>query len=512
MTTNDGQQAAQDSGQGAGSAAAREVGSTRAASSRAGGAAAEGDAADLAALRVLVVDDEADIRLGLRKLLATIGIVAREADSGAAALSRLDEEEADLVVTDLMMPGLSGVELLGEVKRRRPETMVMLLTGYGTVQTAVQCLQAGAAHFLTKPFDNEEILGLVRRLGRQLLARRAPTPVRDGTTCAFVAEDPRTRRVLELVARVAPTPLPVLVEGESGTGKELVARAVHAASAVADRPFRAVNCAAMTDTLLESELFGHRRGAFTGADRDRAGLFEEAGGGTVFLDEVASMSPAFQGALLRVLQEKTVRPVGASTDRQVDFRLVAATNRDLEAMVREGAFREDLYYRLQVVRLQVPPLRERPGDVLPLAHAFLERVAAECLGPEAPVPELSHEAAAALEAHRWPGNVRELENAVQRAVVVCCGERILPFHLGLDQGWGGAAVPRNATGPDGAEVGDYSAAKQAAVERFQREFVQRALERSRGNVSRAAAACGMTRVALQKILKQLGIDRAAFED
>ncbi len=482
-------------------------------------------APDLAALSVLVVDDEADIRLGLRRLLATLGIEARQAASGTAALQQLEVQPADLIVTDLNMPGLTGIELLTEVKARRPETVVVLLTGYGTVQTAVQCLQAGAAHFLTKPFDNAEIVGIVRRLGGQILARRRAA-ADDGTgRPPLVAEDARMQRVLELVDRVAPTPVPALIEGESGTGKELVARELHARSAVAGKPFQAVNCAALTETLLESELFGHKRGSFTGANRDRAGLFAEARGGTVFLDEVASMSPSFQGKLLRVLQEKLVRPVGGGADVPVEFRLVAATNRDLEEMVAAGTFREDLFYRLAVVRVHIPPLRDRPDDVGPLAQHFLRRIAAECLGPDQPVPELTAEARAALAAHGWPGNVRELENAIQRAVIVCCGERILPFHLGLDaQGWGGDGTrsdARTGTSPGprehasaeeapGTPLG-YADAKREAVERFQREFVQRALERSAGNLSQAADTCGMTRAALQKILKQLRIDRAAFE-
>jgi len=470
-----------------------------------------GDGARLAGLRVLVVDDEADIRLGLRRLLAKLGVEAREAESGAAALGRLDEQDADLVITDLMMPGISGVELLDAVKQRRPSTVVVVLTGYGTVQTAVRCLQSGAAHFLTKPFDNDEILGIVRRLGGQIVARRRADEGASGRE--IVAVDPRMQRVLALVDRVAPRPVSVLVEGESGTGKELVARALHARSAVASRPFQAVNCVALSDTLLESELFGHARGAFTGADRERRGLFAVAEGGTVFLDEVASMSPSFQGKLLRVLQERTVRPAGSHRDVPVDFRLVAATNRDLEAMVRAGDFREDLFYRLAVVRIHVPPLRERRADVLPLAHAFLVRVAAECLEPGAEPPTLSDDAAALLEGHAWPGNVRELENAIQRAVIVCCGDRILPYHLGLGvDGWSGGGDPSEPSRePDEGERVDYAEAKRQAVEHFQREFVQRALERSAGNVSRAAEACGMTRVALQKILRQLDIDRASFE-
>ncbi len=474
-------------------------------------------AADLSELRVLVVDDEADIRLGLRKLLGKLGISAREAPSGDAGLVMLGQGEADLILTDLNMPGISGSEFLAQVKQSRPETAVIVLTGYGTVATAVSCLKAGAAHFLTKPFDNDEILGLVRRLGGQLLGRRRANGREQSS--AIIAEDPRMQRVMELVARVAPSPVPVLVEGESGTGKELVALALHAGSSVRDRPFQAVNCAALSDTLLESELFGHRRGSFTGADRDRQGLFAEARGGTVFLDEVASMSNSFQGKLLRVLQEKRVRPVGGSVDVSVDFRLVAATNRDLYRMVQEGSFREDLYYRLQVVRIHIPPLRERPQDVLPLATHFLERSTVECLGEGAPCPQLSDDALALLIAYSWPGNVRELENAMQRALIVCCGNHILPFHMGLaEASWEGAGVqhdqPEASDHGGSAEPGndglDYADAKREAVERFQREFVQRALERSAGNVSQAAEACGMTRVALQKILRQLGIDRRSF--
>jgi len=363
----------------------------------------------------------------------------------------------------------------------------------------VQCVQAGASHFLTKPFDNEEILGIIQRLGMQLLAKRQSPKI---GIDVMVAEDPATKRVLSLVEKVAPQPVPVLIEGESGSGKEVIARAIHRRSMVSDCDFQAVNCAALSDTLLESELFGHVRGAFTGADRDRRGLFALAEGGTVFLDEVSSMSPAFQGKLLRVLQEKVIRPVGGSADVPVSFRLIAATNRDLEAMVQAGKFREDLYYRLQVVQVHIPPLRERPGDIVPLAMHFLLRATQECLGEEATPPELSQETLQRLRTYEWPGNVRELENAIQRAIIVCCGECLMPFHLGLEsQEWGVTA-----------EAGDqnYSEAKALAMGDFQREFVQRALEKSLGNVTQAATSCGLTRAAFQKILKQLGVDRTRF--
>ncbi|TDJ70960.1 MAG: sigma-54-dependent Fis family transcriptional regulator [Planctomycetota bacterium] len=465
-------------------------------------------AEDLARLRVLVVDDEADIRLGLSRLAASVGAQVAEAENGAVALELIERNGADVVLTDLMMPCMSGAELLVEIKRRTPETEVVILTGYGTVQSAVQCLQSGAAHFLTKPFNNEEVTRLVERLGRQVLARRG-VPETGPTAGArtLIAEDARMRTVLELVARVARTPVPVLIEGESGTGKELVARAVHEGSEVANKPFLAVNAAALPDTLLESELFGHERGAFTGADKSHEGLFVQAQGGTVFLDEVSSMSPSFQGKLLRVLQEKIVRPIGGTADRPVDFRLVSATNRDLEAQIGTGEFREDLFYRLGVVRVYVPPLRERPDDIAPLTRHFLQHAARVSLGPGVPMPRVSDEALRALEQHPWPGNVRELENAIQRAVIVCTGEAIEPWHLALNEsGW-----RSDRSGKRGSDATlDYAAEKQRTLEKFQREFVHRALESASGNVSHAAEACGLTRAALQRIMRQLGIDRERF--
>ena len=455
---------------------------------------------DLEQLRVLVVDDEADIRLGLKRLAASIGAQVEEAENGQSALELLERWRADVVLTDLMMPKMSGAELLVEVKKRSPGTEVAILTGFGTVQSAVQCLQSGAAHFLTKPFDNDGVVQLIERLGRQVLARRLAV---GSTQTTLLTQDERMKPVLELIARVAASPVAVLIEGESGTGKELVARAIHRQSSVARRPFLPVNAAALPDTLLESELFGHERGAFSGAERARDGLFVEAKGGTVFLDEVASMSPSFQGKLLRVLQEKVVRRLGGSSDRKVDFRLLAATNRDLESKIRAGEFREDLFYRLGVVRIFVPPLRERPGDIAFLANHFLQRSAEASLGQGAALPRISQAAMSALLAHDWPGNVRELENAMQRAVIVCADDVIESWHLGLHG---------NEWNPPGAEGGgapdmDYASSKQRVVEEFQRQFVHRALGAAKGNISRAADACGMTRAALQRIMRQLGIER-----
>ena len=453
-------------------------------------------------VRVLIVDDEDDIRLGLRKILSPQGFICEEACDGLEALEILASERADLVLTDLMMPRMGGSDLLREIKDRYPGLGVVVFTGYGTIQTAVSCLRGGAAHFLTKPFDIEEVTQIVERMARQVTASRAKS---EAAHESVIAVDSRMRRVLELVERVARSPVPILLEGESGTGKEVMAQLIHKKSHVAGRPFQVVNTTALPDSLLESELFGHRKGAFTGADSDRDGLFVSAQGGTVFLDEVASMSPSFQGKLLRVLQEKKVRPLGTSRDIDVDFRLVAATNQDLKRLSDEGKFREDLFYRLGVVRVHLPALRERPSDVLPLARHFLERSATICLGAGDQIPELGPSAMEALQAHNWPGNVRELENSIQRAVVVCGGDEIRAIHLGLDggEGWG-------CDEDQESEVLDYNSGKKHAIERFQREFVQRALERSGGNISRAAEHCGMTRAALQRILRQLSIDAAEF--
>ncbi len=481
----------------------------------------------LAALRILVVEDEADLRNGIARLLGRLGGRVRTAVDGVEALDLYLAEPADVVVTDLQMPRMTGSELLPRLRSFRNPPEVVILTGYGTIQTAVACLQAGAAHFLTKPFDNDEILRIMERLGRAALRRRgkttpdaeddaAPPAATAADESGLIACDPAMLRAVDLVDRAAPLPVAVLIEGESGTGKELLARRVHARSQVASRPVLAVNAAALPDTLLESELFGHKRGAFTGADRDRAGLFVEAKGGTVFLDEIASMSPSFQGKLLRVLQERVVRPLGATTDVPVEFRLVAATNRDLAAMVQAGTFRDDLYYRLGVVIVTAPPLRDRPLDIEPLARRFLAEAAKVCLKPGVVPPDFSPGALDALRSHRWPGNVRELGNAVHRAMVVVTGGRIEPHHLGIGTVGGRIARPggsETAPGPQSADAeDDYGAAKAHAVEQFQREFVQRALERSGGNVSQAAERCGMTRAALQRIMRQLGVERAEYLD
>jgi len=456
----------------------------------------------LAGLRVLVVDDEEDVRRGIERLVRSTGASTSGAESGEAALAHLEREPADLVVSDIRMPGISGMDLLREVRARRPHVQVVMITGFGTIETAVTCLQAGAAHFLTKPFDNAHLLEVVERVGLEALAARRAREAGRASDRSIVAVDPRSQEVLAQVDRIAPLRVPVLLEGRSGTGKEVVAHALHDRGAHPERPFLAVNCAALPDTLLESELFGHKRGAFTGAHKDHQGLFAQAAGGTVFLDEIPSMSLPFQGKLLRVLEDRRVRPLGSVKDEAVDFRLIAATNRDLPTLIGKGAFREDLYYRLRVMTIRLPDLRERPLDIPALARRFVERATRDLLGAGAAAPALSPAALEEMLAHPWPGNVRELENTIQHAVVAAQGGTIHPHHLRLDA--------RDGAPAESEHLLSYDEGKQRAIQRFQRRFVLAALERTGGNVTRAAEACGMTRAALQRILKDLGVDRAEF--
>lgn len=462
------------------------------------------NSSELQELAILIVDDQEDVRRGLQRLIGTLGCDVDICASAEEALDQLSREKYDIVFTDVKMDGMSGEELLHEIHRRWTDIEVVMITGHGTIEMAVACLQNGASHFITKPFDNREILAFVEHAGLKLLSRRqAAANLEKYRSRSIIAVDARMRQVLELVDRVAASKVPVLLQGESGTGKELIAHEIHNRSPLADRPFLAINCVALPDSLLESELFGYRRGAFTGAHKDTQGLFEQVQGGTIFLDEVASMSMSFQGKLLRVLQEKRVRPLGGGRDVAVDFRLIAASNRDLEGMVREGVFREDLFYRLQVMKIELPRLAERPACIPALAEYFLKRAAAEFFFESNVCPELTPDAIDVLRRHEWHGNVRELENTIQRALVVCQGDKILPSHLGLASE---AALPGEAL----EDPGSYETAKQKALDAFQQEFVQKALQRTAGNISRAAELCGLTRAALQRIMRKHGIERERF--
>jgi DNA-binding NtrC family response regulator len=451
--------------------------------------------------RVLIVEDEAGIRLALTGLLRREGYEVIQCERGDDALARLGAEAFDFVLTDLALgTGPSGLDVLRLTKEHQPETPVVMITAHGNEKIAVEAMKLGADDYVPKPFDNDEIRLVVRRaLERTRLARenrelRARIE-RDFGMGNLVGRGAAMRHVFETIRKVAETDLSVLVRGESGTGKELVAQALHEASARRSAPFVAVNCAAISRELVESELFGHEKGAFTGADARRIGRFESAHGGSIFLDEIGDMAPDTQAKVLRVLQERTFERVGGAKPIQVDVRVVAATHRDLEKDVAAGRFREDLYYRLKVVEIPLPALRERPEDLPALAERFLVQVA-ERLGRAR--KRLTPDALAALTRHAWPGNVRELRNALETAAVLAAGDEIDAADLRL----AGAPVS-TATATNGALP--FAEAKRSAVEGFERDFLLRALRANGGNVSRTAEAIGMVRQSLQQKIRELGL-------
>jgi DNA-binding NtrC family response regulator len=380
---------------------------------------------------ILVVDDELNIRRVLERAFAKEGYQVQTAEGGHQALRLLAETPCDLMLTDVVMPDMTGLELLKRARQQHPNLQVVLMTAYGTIPTAVEAMRAGAYDFLTKPLDMEVLRKVVRNALRE--ATHAPkTAVRKAAVkrkrTAFIGESPAIRKVLQTVERVADTRTTVLITGESGTGKELIARMLHERSSRADKPFVALSCAAIPETLLEVELFGAVKGAYTGADADRVGKFEAADGGTLFLDEIGDIPPLIQVKLLRVLQEREIERLGSNTPIPIDVRLVTATNRDLEAAVESGAFRSDLYYRLQVVHIHLPPLRERREDIPLLADYFLKKFAEE---NGRALRTISPDAMHILQNACWKGNVRELENVIESAVVLAPpdAEILLPEHL-----------------------------------------------------------------------------------
>ncbi|HSJ13551.1 MAG TPA: sigma-54 dependent transcriptional regulator [Longimicrobiales bacterium] len=454
-------------------------------------------------MKVMVVDDEPAIRFSLEELLRAAGHEVRTAEHAPAALAALEGDPADLVLSDLSMPAMSGLQLLEEVRLRHPDTLFVLLTAHGDERTAVRALKLGAFDYLPKPFDNEEIRALASR-ARELLALRIENArLRRELATEFrglIGSAPSMREVYRLIARVGPADVTVLITGESGTGKELVARALHQESARRHGPFVAINCAALPAELVESQLFGHVRGAFTGAERDHAGVFEAAAGGTLFLDEVGELAEAAQAKLLRVLEERHVTRVGATATTPIDVRLVTATNRALGPEAGEARLRSDLRYRLAVVQLVLPPLRERREDIVPLALHFISHFAERHGLPARPLGESARRA---LLAHDWPGNVRELRNVVERAVVLADGEAIevadLPAPLL------GAGAPLRPADAVLAEL-SFAEARDRALAGFERSFLAAALERHGGNVSATARALGLHRQSLQKMLRRLGLE------
>jgi len=451
--------------------------------------------------RILIVEDERAIQLALSGLLRREGYEVACAGSGAEALGQLGEASFDLVLTDLALgDGPSGMDVLRSAKEHRPEAPVIMITAHGSEQIAVEAMKAGAEDYVPKPFNNDEIRVVVRRgLERTRLAREHALLLervqRDSGYANLIGSGPAMKRVFETIQKVAETDLTVLVRGESGTGKELVAQALHDRSARKSRPFVAVNCAAISRELVESELFGHEKGAFTGADARRAGRFETAEGGTILLDEIGDMPADTQAKVLRVLEERSFERVGGAKPIQVDVRVVVATHRNLEQQVKEGSFREDLYYRLKVVEIDLPPLRERPEDIPALVDRLLDQIAGRLGRPK---KDISAGALSRLARHGWPGNVRELRNVIEQAAVLSSGDEIQEEDLRLGEP---TAAP-GALAPPGASFGD---AKKAAVESFERDYLLAALRRHGGNISRTAEAIGMVRQSLQQKIRELGL-------
>ena len=461
--------------------------------------------------RILVCDDEPVARRGALRALGSEAYGFVECADGRECLEALGQPRhgVDLILLDLRMPGMDGMTTLAHLTALPAPPPVVVITADSSLRTAIEAVKAGAADYLSKPYEIDELRFVVEktletaRLGAENRRLKEELKRLAGSR-ALLGESPAMRQVLDLVERVAPASASVLIRGESGTGKELVARRVHDLSDRARGPFVAVNCAAIPDTLVESELFGHRRGAFTGADRDRPGKFRQADGGTLFLDEIGDMAPAAQAKLLRVLQEGIVEPLGGEPV-PVDVRVLAATHRDLKALSVEGRFREDLLFRLRVVEIELPPLRDRSGDVLLLARHFLASSARAGLA-------FAPEAERALLAYPWPGNVRELANAVERATIFCRGLEIQPEDLPQDvrgaAGEGRPAAGFFAWNPED----DFATAKKSVVDRFEREIVTAALREAGGNISQAARRLGLHRQNLQQKLHELGISAGGYRE
>jgi two-component system response regulator AtoC len=447
--------------------------------------------------RVLIVDDDDALRESLELVLAAEGFEVVGASDGPGALARAEDSPFDVVLCDVRMPGMDGIELLPQLVRRMPGSTVIMMSAYGSEDLAIEAMSRGAYDYLAKPFRPSEVVLTIRKARERERMRRANQVLRrevqrvTGDRPIVATSEPMIE-LLEVMERAAAFKSTVLVVGESGTGKEVLARAIHAQSPRRAEPFVAVNCGAIPETLLESELFGHAKGAFTGADRARRGLFVEADGGTLFLDEIGELPTALQVKLLRVLQEEEVRPLGETKPRIVDVRVIAATARRLEAEVAAGRFREDLYYRLDVVRLEVPPLRERPRDVPLLADHFLEQFRST-LGK--PVRVLSDDALERLVAYRWPGNVRELENVIERAVILAEGDAITLRELPQQ-----VACPEHGDAAGGADLSLKRARRSAEV-----QAIRRALRATDGNRTHAARLLQISHRALLYKLKEYGV-------
>ena len=449
-------------------------------------------------IRLLIVDDEQSIRRLCVTVGEALGFVCLEAASGETAIALLEEQPAHMILTDMVMPQMSGLEFLEKVKKMLPRTEVAVMTGHGSIETAVQAMKLGAYDYISKPFSPlEELRLFLRRMAEKVRLVEENQFLRDRMDTetqlhGIVGSSAKIQDVLRMVSRLKDTRTPVLITGESGTGKELVARAIHFRGTFANRPFVAVDCGSLVPTLIESELFGYEKGAFTGALKARTGLFQSADGGTIFLDEIGELPLEMQAKLLRVLQEKEVRPVGSNQRAKVDVRVIAATNRDLEQEYRAGTFRKDLYFRLNVVTVHVPALRERRSDIPMLAHWFLERCA-----PGRSV-QVTNAAMKSLLQYDWPGNVRELENCMERAVAL--GDQQM---IDLDD-----LPPAFATVSQGGDVANASSTGELSttdLEDIERTTIERVFQQVKGDKALAGKMLGISRATLYRKLKRYNI-------
>jgi DNA-binding NtrC family response regulator len=444
--------------------------------------------------RILVVDDDRAMCQLLFDLLREDGYAVEVAYDAESAIEKHRNGRFDLTITDLMMPKMKGIELVHRLRDINAGAAVLLITAFGTIESAVEAMRAGAFHYVTKPFHNDEILIHVKRaleqqnLQKELRRLRTEVQARDRFQ-NIIGQSEAMQRVLETVAQVSDLPANLLIEGESGTGKEIIARAIHFNSARANGPFVPVNCAAIPETLLESELFGYVRGAFTDARKDRRGLFQEASGGVLFLDEISEIPPLLQAKLLRALEDKEIRPLGSNQSEKVDARVISASNRNLEEQVRAGRFRQDLYYRLNVIRIELPPLRQRSEDIPLLISHFIEKFAQN---GKRRVDGIQPDALAALKGHDWPGNIRELEHTIERAVLLGKGPMITLEDL----------PPQLISRGESAFVVAQALAKQLTLRDLERDYIGRVLESTQGNKTEAAKILGVDRTTLYRKLEE----------
>ncbi|RJQ50533.1 MAG: sigma-54-dependent Fis family transcriptional regulator [Desulfobacteraceae bacterium] len=452
---------------------------------------------------VLIVDDEKNYPPIIAAVLQEEGYETLTANSGPEALRVLQNSDVDLIVTDMKMPGMDGMLLLEEVKRRNPELPVIMMTAHGTVERAVEAMQKGAYNYILKPFDNESLILYVGKACAMYQVVKENRRLRTAVESIYrfgniIGKSKAMHEVFDKVVKVAPATATVLIEGESGTGKELVAKSIHFNSPRSDKPFIAVNCSALADTLLESELFGHEKGAFTGAISMKKGRFELADGGTLFLDEIGELSMSLQVKLLRVLQEKMFERVGGTRPIKVDIRLIAATNRDLKEEVERGRFRDDLYFRLNVVQIQLPPLRKRTEDIRMLVHHFMKKYAKE-RASDRPITGIDPEAERLIHRYSWPGNVRELENVIERAMILCPGETITASDLPKN-------FVDNVNSFLSLEEIPVNAPLYETLATIEKKLIERALQQSNNVQSHAAELLGIGKSGLNQKIKKFRLE------